>query len=108
MFSRLQSIWKQTVPNFTDIVWSKKPAVKSGFHLSLYVQYRGKKTFKRYLKSEHTHGRTDGQTHRRTFQLIESIGPEGRCFEKWRLFELICAAYIVTLNSSLCSKMVQI
>ena len=25
--------------------------------------------------------RTDGQTHRRKFQLIESIGPEGRCFE---------------------------
>ena len=38
----------------------------------------GKKTFKLYLKSEHT----DGQTHRRTFRLIESIGPEGRCFEK--------------------------
>ena len=38
----------------------------------------GKKTVKRYLKSEQTHRRTD----RRTFRLIESIGPEGRCFEK--------------------------
>ena len=41
----------------------------------------GKKMFKWYLKSEHTHGRMDGRTHRRTFRLIESIGPEGRCFE---------------------------
>ena len=36
-FSRLQSIWKQTIPNFTDLVTTKKSAVKSGFHLSLYV-----------------------------------------------------------------------
>ena len=41
----------------------------------------GKKTFKRYLKSEHTDTQTDRQTHRRTNRLIESIGPEGRCFE---------------------------
>ena len=39
---------------------------------------KGKKTFKRYLKSEHTDTWTDRQTNR----LIESIGPEGRCFEK--------------------------
>ena len=37
----------------------------------------GKKTVKRYLKSEHT----DRHTRGRTFRLIESIGPEGRCFE---------------------------
>ena len=37
----------------------------------------GKKTFKRYLKSEQTHRHTDWLT----FWLIESIGPEGRCFE---------------------------
>ena len=37
----------------------------------------GKKTFQWYLKSEHT----NRQTNRRTFRLIESIGPEGRCFE---------------------------
>ena len=30
----------------------------------------------------HTNRRTDGQTGRRTNRLIESIGPEGRCFEK--------------------------
>ena len=41
----------------------------------------GKKLFKRYLKSEQTDKQTDGQTHRRTNRLIESIGPEGRCFE---------------------------
>ena len=38
-------------------------------------------TVKRYLKSEQTDGRTHGDTDRRTFRLIESIGPEGRCFE---------------------------
>ena len=41
----------------------------------------GKKTVKWYLKSEHTH--TNKQTNIWTFRLIESIGPEGRCFEKW-------------------------
>ena len=30
-----------------------------------------------------TEGQTDGQTDGRTFRLIESIGPEGRCFENW-------------------------
>ena len=29
-----------------------------------------------------TNRQTDTRTHRRTFQLIESIGPEGQCFEK--------------------------
>ena len=29
-----------------------------------------------------THNQSDKQTHGRTFRLIESIGPEGRCFEK--------------------------
>ena len=39
------------------------------------------------IVNRQTHGQTDGQTDRRTdtrtFRLIESIGPEGRCFEKW-------------------------
>jgi hypothetical protein len=52
----------------------------------------GTQTFKRYLKSEHTDRQTDGQTHRRTnrrtFQLIESIGPEGRCFENHTQFPI--------------------
>ena len=39
-----------------------------------------------------THRQTNTQTDRRTFRLIESIGPEGRCFEN-----LICA--FVTLSS---------
>ena len=42
----------------------------------------GKNTVKRYLKSEQTNRHTNRQTHRQTFRLIESIGPEGRCFEK--------------------------
>ena len=41
----------------------------------------GKKTVKRYLKSEHARRQTDRQTRPRTFRLIESIGPKGRCFE---------------------------
>ena len=41
----------------------------------------GKKTCKRYLQSEQTDVQTHRQTDRRTFQLIESIGQEGRCFE---------------------------
>ena len=41
----------------------------------------GEKTFKRYLNSEHTNRRTDRRTRRWTFRLIESIGPEDRCFE---------------------------
>ena len=45
----------------------------------------GKKTVKRYLKSEHTDRHTDKHTHGRTFRLIESIGPEGRCFENLKL-----------------------
>ena len=40
-----------------------------------------KRPFKRYLKSEQTNTQTDKHTHRRTFRLIESIGPQGRCFE---------------------------
>ena len=52
----------------------------------------GKKTFKRYLKSEHTH--TDRRTDRQTFPLIESMGPEGRCFQnghtkKLEVFDLV-------------------
>ena len=41
----------------------------------------GKKTVKRFLKSEQTDKQTNRQTDRRTFQLLESIGPEGQCFE---------------------------
>ena len=54
-----------------------------GFQISKYFVHPtsgsgGKKTFKRYLKSEQTDTRTDT----RTFRLIESIGPEGQCLEK--------------------------
>ena len=33
--------------------------------------------------NRHTNKQTYGQTDRRTFRLIESIGPEGRCFENF-------------------------
>ena len=45
-----------------------------------------KKTVKRYLKSEHTHRGTHRHTDTQTFRLIESIGPEGGCFEKTLFF----------------------
>ena len=49
----------------------------------------GKNTFKRYLKSEHTNRRTPRRKRRRTFRLIESIGPEGRCFENGTILDHI-------------------
>ena len=36
---------------------------------------------------------THTRTHTRTFQLIESIGPEGRCFEKWEWKSLVTIIY---------------
>ena len=57
-----------------------------GIQISRNIGYpmsgrRGKKTFKQYLKSEHTDTQTD-------IALIESIGPEGRCFEITHLSQL--------------------
>ena len=52
----------------------------------------GKKTVKRYLRSEQTYKRTDGRTDGRTFRLIESIG---RCFENSMLILLISCKYNV-------------
>ena len=43
----------------------------------------GKKTFKWYLKSEHTDKHTDGQTKIWTNRLIESIGPESDALKRW-------------------------
>ena len=59
-----------------------------GFRISKNIAHStsgngGKKTVKRYLKSEHTDKQTDGQTDRRTNRLIESIGPKDRCFENF-------------------------
>ena len=53
-----------------------------GFQISKYIGHPtsrngDKKTFKQYLKIEHT----DTETDKQTFRLIESIGPEGRCFQ---------------------------
>ena len=59
----------------------------------------GKKTVKRYLKSEQTHGQTDTRTDRRTFRLIESIGPEGRCFENYMQHVIICQNVNIPPNS---------
>ena len=43
-----------TVPNFTDLVWSKKPAEKSGaYHeQTLYVQYTKNQAVKKWLPVE--------------------------------------------------------
>ena len=52
----------------------------------LAIRPLAKRSLNGTFKNEHTAGQTDGQsdgpTDRRTFPLIESIGPEGRCFEK--------------------------
>ena len=63
----------------------------------------GKKTFKWYLKSEHTDRRTDVQTDRRTFRLIKSIDQEGRRFEKlgYKMRWKTCAENLV---DKLCEK----
>ena len=70
----------------TKMFQSETTTFPQGFRISKNIGHLtlgggGKKTFKRYLKSEHTDKRTDGQTNRRTFRLIESICSEGRCFE---------------------------
>ena len=46
-----------------------------------------KRTIKRYLKSEHTDAHKHRQTKIWTNWLIESIGPEGRCFVNANLTE---------------------
>ena len=56
----------------------------------------GKKTVKRYLKSEQTDTRTDERTNR----LIESIGPEGRCFENVLLNMQVNLVYKKCMHSS--------
>ena len=77
---RFQTSSKQKCSNVRPLLSINFP---QGFRISKNIGHPtsgsgGKKTVKRYLKSEQTDRRTD----RRTFQLIESIGPEGRCFEK--------------------------
>ena len=84
---QILTIFKQKCSNLRPLLFITFP---QGFQIYKNIQHPtfgsgGKKTFERYLKSEQTDRRTDrrtdGQTDRRTFRLIESIGPEGRCFE---------------------------
>ena len=42
----------------------------------------------------HTHTQTDTYGHIWTFGLIESIGPEGRCFEKKDTYILNCICWV--------------
>ena len=42
---------------------------------------------------------THRQTHRRTFRLIESIGPEGRCFEKTQYHNFVIIVNIIITKS---------
>ena len=82
---RFYTLYEQKFSNLRPLLSITFP---QGFRISKIFGHPtsgsgGKKTFKRYLKSE----QTDRQTHGRTNRLIESIGPEGRCFEnngkKW-------------------------
>ena len=64
----LLTIFKQKCSNLRPLLSITFP---QGFQISKNIGHLtlgsgGKKTFKRYLKSEHTDGQTDGQTHRRT------------------------------------------
>ena len=85
---RFLTIFKHKWSNVRPLLSTTFP---QGFRISKNIGHQTlgngcKKTFKPYLKSEHTDGRThrqaDTQTDRRTFGLLESVGPEGQCFEK--------------------------
>ena len=81
---RFLTIFKQKYSNLRSLLFITFP---QGFRFSINIGHLtsgsgGKKTLKCYLKSEHTNRQTNTRTHRRTFRLIESIGPEGQCFGK--------------------------
>ena len=79
-FRQLSSKNVQMLDHFFPLLFHKNSeSLKNIGHPTLGSG--GKKTSKRYLKSEQTNGQKDTQTDRPTFRLIESIGPEGRCFE---------------------------
>ena len=85
--SRFETTSKQNCSNLRPLLSITFP---QGFRITKNIGHwtlgnGDKKTFKRYVKSEHT----DGQTDTRTFWLIESIGSEGRCFEKL-VFVIYC------------------
>ena len=80
---RFETTFKQKCSNLRPLLSITFP---QGFRVSKYIGHPGsggKKTFKWYLKSEQTNRHTD----RRTSRLIESIGPEDRCFENLVNFE---------------------
>ena len=81
MFSqRFKTTFKQKCSNLrpflSTIVFHKDSESLKILDIWL-LEVGAKKTFKMYLKSEQTHRHTE----RQTFWLIESIGPEGQCFE---------------------------
>ena len=85
---RVQTTFKQKCSNLRPLLSITFP---QGFRIFKNIGHLtsgnwGKKTFKRYLKSEHTDGQTHGQTDILTY--IESFGPEGRCFENYNLGQL--------------------
>ena len=85
--------------NFTFVRPLLSITFPQGFRISKNIWHPisgsgGKKTVKRYLKSE----QTDKQIHRRTNRLIESIGPEGRCFENTLLFMHLGPLQQINLN----------
>ena len=81
---RFSTIFKQKCSYLRQLLSITFP---QGFQISKNIGHPtsgsgGKKTVKRYLKSEQTHRQTNRRTDRRTFRLIESSDPEGRCFDK--------------------------
>ena len=103
--TRLSTIFKQKCSYLRPLLSITFP---QGFRICKNIGHPtlgslGKKTFKRYLKSEHTDTHTNGRTDRRTNRLIESIGPEGRCFEnrKGNIFRNLINVYLVSSKKKL-------
>ena len=95
--------------NFTHFISKKfsnvRPLVSitfaQGFRISKIFGHLtsgsgGKKTFKWYIKSGQTLKQTNKQTHGQTLRLIESIGQEGRCFEKCDMWHVTCNIWHMT------------
>ena len=103
---QFQTTSKQKCSNLRPLLSTPFP---QGFRISTNFLYPtlkrgGKKTFKRYLKSEQTEKHTNRQTHRRTFRLRESIGPEGRCLKNGNLLKRKPFIVLKTKPFSSCKK----
>ena len=75
-FRQLSNKNIQMLDHFFQLLFPKESESLKIFDIQ-FREVGSKRPLNRYLKSEQTNGQTD----RRTNRLIESIGPEGQCFE---------------------------